>query len=37
VAKSYAPEEFARGIFLLSMAGIAAWIAAAFIFVILRQ
>ena len=37
MAKSYSPEELARGIFLLSMAGIAAWVAAAFFFVILRQ
>jgi len=37
VAKSFAPEELARNVFLLSMAGIAAWVAAAFIFVILRQ
>jgi hypothetical protein len=37
VAKTYSAEELARTIFLLSMAGISAWVAAAFYFVILRQ
>jgi len=31
----HGPEAFAREIFLISMAGIAAWIAASFFFVIM--
>jgi hypothetical protein len=37
VAKSYSAEQLASGVFVLSMLGIAVWVAAAFIFVILRQ
>jgi uncharacterized membrane protein len=33
--EEHPPEQFAREIFLISMAGIAAWIAASFYFVIL--
>ena len=35
MAKAYKPEEYASRIFLFSMAGVLAWIVAAFLFVIL--
>ncbi len=37
MAKEYKPDEWATRIFLMSMAGIAAWIVASFFFVILAN
>jgi hypothetical protein len=36
MAKSHSPELLAKNTFLLTMGGVAAWIVAAFLFVILR-
>jgi hypothetical protein len=37
MAKAYKPEEYAGRVFMWSMAGVAAWIIAAFLFVILAD
>jgi hypothetical protein len=37
MAKAYKPEEYAARVFLWSMAGVAAWIVASFLFVILAD
>jgi hypothetical protein len=36
MAKAQTPEKLATNTFLLTMGGVAAWIVAAFLFVILR-
>jgi len=36
MAKAQSPEMLAKNTFLLTMGGVAAWIVAAFLFVILR-
>ncbi len=35
MAKAHPPEKLASNVFLMTMAGVVAWIAAAFVFVIL--
>ena len=37
MSKTYTGEQLSRGVFLISMAFIAAWIVASFFFVILRD
>ncbi len=36
-AKDYTSEQLARGVFLISIAAVVAWIVAAFAFVILKH
>ena len=36
-AKNYTGEQLARGVFLISIGGVVAWIVASFVFVILRH
>ena len=37
MAKAYPPEELAKRVFVITVVGILAWVAAAFYFVILKQ
>lgn len=37
MAKAYKPEEYVARVFVWSMVGVAAWIVAAFLFVILAD
>jgi hypothetical protein len=37
MGKAYSPDELSWRVFILSVVGILAWIAAAFYFVILKQ
>jgi hypothetical protein len=37
MSKTHAPDDLARRAVLISMAGVVAWIAAAFVFVILAR